>query len=854
MAQSKMMYTAKTFYILRIYDPHADIHSIMEQLKGKFPNACVEYLQGFGTHLHVNIPLDTTAKFVPVHWRWYKAQLPFNNFSPGSTVSVTINQHAVLVGFSEAPEEKYIPTQLSDGCDEFRISTLERLEQKDVEGIVPGFQWFDKAGTTAEKELLGDLEKKLKVQTALLRNQKEALCTQTKMLRIQEEKHAMMREDFRSNCVRVEEDSANMNDRFKALRRQKKKLAATCKRMEAKVDDTLQERLQVAEDAVAEAQVALGKAEEKTSQLQCELVEVQAKVLKMEVACTDGLKREKSWEQKLKSMQDRFSKKNKSRLSRMESLEKEIGALQKDLKRAQKDRNIAETEMVVQISDKKTREERLLRLEKENEGISDVCEALRHLVGISEQYKGNNREIIDRSVVLINNVLQEIYRMSPDNVSMEELKQKASMYYHLRPKSSALTIALLKSCYTTTLLHYREKKEEVERVTQRAEKLSETVRVLRLRMKDYILHPHSNMSPGSLCRASLKKFDFPCEKTVCLSAKIQGYAADCSKDNFLTTIQNLYQLDTLYLTGLISDKAAYIQGVVRLQRWFRMTMQRVRLRKDASSFLRCKAAIRIQRWVRWNRMKRLADILDSGKGTLAGTNVRKESLQRSITACQRKHEDGDARNILRKQTLTFARKKNSHGEFFGRVPNHVLYEQIMEQVVNELTMSTPITMSPVRLRTLIREQERFNDTKMFAEFDALKQFCKNRETGGLNDLKQYLQKGFDDAVRNFITKVYRNHPNDWKEHLLCGIYIPRGNVDELKKLLFERYHQHTSVFITVAEVAQNFGLDGGDAEDLVRRWTTLQGFAIQELKGKNIQIRLKGSGEKPDSPVNVMVI
>jgi hypothetical protein len=853
MSQSKMMYTAKTFYILRIYDPHADIHSIMEQLRGKFPNACVDYLQGFGTQLHVNIPLDTGAKFVPVHWRWYKAQLPFKNFSPGSTVSVTINQHAVLVGFSKAPKEQYITTQLSDGCDEFRISTLERLEQKDVEVVVPGFQWFDEAAssTTSEKESDDVLEKKLEEQAALLHNQKEALCSQTKMLRIQEERHAMMREDFRSNCVRVEEDSAKMNDRFKALRREKKKLAATCRKMEAKVDDT--KRLRYAEDAVAEAQVELGKAEATASQLRCELVEVQAKLLKMGVACTDGLQREKSWEQKLKSIQEQFRKKRKSRLSRIEHLEKETGALQKDLKRAQKDRNTAEKELVTLKSAKETREERVLQLEKENETISDVCEGLRHLVGISEQYKGSNQQIIDRSVVLINNVLQEIYHLSPDKVSMEELRQKAAMYYHLRPKSSALTIALLKSCYTTVVLHYREKKEEVERVTQRAEKLSETVRVLRLRIKDYIIHPRSkyNMSPGSSCRASLKKFDFPCEETVSLSAMIQEYAADCSKDSFLTTTQNLYQLDTLYLTGLISDKAAYLQGVVRLQRWSRTTMQRVRLRRDASSFFRCKAAIRIQRWARWIRMKRLADMLDSGKGTLADTNVRTESLKHMLERCPWKQEDDDARTILRGRTLAYASEKNSHGEYFGRVPNHILYEQIMEQVADELMMSTPITMGPVRLRTLMREQERFNDTKMFPEFDALKQFCENRETGGLNDLKQYLQKGFDDAVRDFITKVYPKHPKDWKEHLLCGIYIPRGNVDDLKKFLFDRYHQHTSVFLTVAEVAQNFGLGCSDAEDLVRRWTTLHGYAIQELKGKDIQIRVKG---EPDSPVNVMVV
>ena len=98
----------------------------------------------------------------------------------------------------EAPEGQYIPTQLSDGCGQFQLSTLERLDQKDVEAIVPGFQWFDEAGSIPrQKRSCWVTWRKNSGPTRGARgsatrpssvvNQKEALCTQTKMLQFRRE-------------------------------------------------------------------------------------------------------------------------------------------------------------------------------------------------------------------------------------------------------------------------------------------------------------------------------------------------------------------------------------------------------------------------------------------------------------------------------------------------------------------------------------------------------------------------------------------------------------------------------------------------------------------------------------------
>jgi len=206
----------------------------------------------------------------------------------------------------------------------------------------------------------------------------------------------------------------------------------------------------------------------------------------------------------------------------------------------------------------------------------------------------------------------------------------------------------------------------------------------------------------------------------------------------------------------------------------------------------------------------------------------------------------DSRELCRAQTRT----RVNGTEYFGYYPTHYHFEKVMEAVVYQLGESTPVVMSPIRVRTVNHEFERFTGEKLLKTNEEIKQFCEDSPTGNrCMKLKQFLQKGVDKQLVRFITEIYPQHPTTWHTRILCGIFLPKGDVHGVSSMLVQASHDGESIVEMAQKVVALTGVDIRKAEELTQNWITIQGIALQEMG-------LTGKTEpfKPNSPINIMAL
>lgn len=844
----------KSFYLLRIYDPSCPVDFLVAQIKDHFPACQCDLLPGTGTIFPVQLPAEKEGPYYLVKWFWFQVQLDWSVYAPGSTVCVTVDQYAILVAL---PDDKgqYVTAHLGD-----RLYSLERLANNQMH-VIPGYKWFadiveshqhPKPEQQAEPKQATEKGHEISV----LKNEISVLKAEIEMWKEKSGEHILQnkqttkeylekdRRGMETNSMMLEDWRMQDVEWQRQVRREKKKANKKGKKLDAtittcneinEVNHHLKQRVLVLVEETNHSKKEL-------HQVQNDLVVAQNRHLQFGSKHADLIQRYKRLSQKVKTTDDQHRKKIEDRDESIRALNKEATVLRKDKERAYKDRREAEVLLANSSETRREREKKLKYLEKENAAITKSCESLRILVGTGPGCKNKNKDILECAVSTIQETLMAIYKMTPDSMPIDRLRYLASLYYKKRPDSEKMSVGLLKACYTAIVLNYREKKEEAKKAIKRCTTMSETIRTLRVCLMDYIMNPQSkyNIKAGVAQKSELlEQCTFPKEETLRMVTIIQKHQIESGGDTFLETIVGLYRISLVEATSIIMDTTTRNRGIVKIQRWFRGYYHRRTTR--ISRFV-----LRIQRWYRWQKLMVIAEKIKSATGTLGNTTVRGKELKEYITVVNQETETADLRMYIAKRV----NQQNGYRQYFDQHPTHYHAEGVMENVVEALRLSTPVIMSPVRLRTLNEEFERYAKEPFLKSKDAVRDFCDNPETSGMIQLKQFTQKGFDYQMRRFITEVHPAHPVDWKERIICGVYVPKGDIMELKTMLFESYRNGTSVLHIVPKVAKDFGVGNREAEDLVRSYITVQGYAIRELQQQGLTIKVES---KPHSPVSVMV-